>query len=146
MTVEIIVGSGIVFFVVLYRILKHELKEQQGALIHFECVCGKPIFFNHSSTIACQRCKAEYDVEVEKSKVVSKLKLLPGDKLYSCIDCHKKIIIRGDDKIVMCPNCKRGYYVKNEYIKPMNKRKWWSDKKSQLRKSQNERDKTLGQM
>jgi len=123
---EIIVGAGITYFIVLYRILKEEVRlEQQGALFHYDCICGKTIFFGHTSTVKCEKCDAEYDVEIEENKVIAKLKLLPGDKLYNCIDCHKKFVVRGDDKIVGCPTCKRKYYVKGDFVKPLPKKKWW---------------------
>jgi len=122
---EIIVGSGIVYFIVLYKILKEEVNlNQQGAMFHFDCVCGETLFFSHNSTVKCRRCGAEYDVKVEKNKVISKLKLLPGDKLYKCIDCNKKFVIRGDDTLVKCPVCDRKYYVKGDFVKPIHKTVW----------------------
>ena len=123
---EIIVSTGITYLVVLYKLYKEETRlEQQGAMFHYDCICGEPIFFGHTSAIQCETCKAEYNVQVNDNKVIAKLILLPGDKLYNCIDCHNKFVIRGDNRIVSCPKCKRKYYVKGDFVKPIKKRKWW---------------------
>lgn len=122
---EIIVGAACTYFVVMYKILREEVRlEQQGGILHCNCICGKPIFFSQTSTVKCRYCGAEYDVEVVDNKVIAKLKLKLGDKLYKCIDCQNKFVVRGDDNIAKCP-CGRKYYVHGSFVKPVPRLKWW---------------------
>jgi len=121
-----IIGAGVTYFVVLYKILKEaEDLEQQGSLFNFPCICGEELFFSHTSTITCKKCEAVYEVKLEKNKVISKLVLHEGDRLFECIDCHNKFVAtKGNKKVVKCP-CGRKYYVDGEFIKPIKRRKWW---------------------
>lgn len=127
MTLELIIGAGVTYFVVLYKILKAELDlEQQGSLFNFQCICGKQLFFSHTSTVQCDKCKTDYEIKVEKNKLIVKGILKEGERLFECIDCHNKFICpKGTDMIVKCPSCPRKYYVNGDFVKPIKRRKWW---------------------
>ena len=143
-------GYATVYFVFIGAMIQQVFAEgnaptsvgMQGTIMHFVCkCCGTHIFFSQHSTVACDRCREEYEVFKDKKhlKVQHKLKSTT-DGVYACDDCHGEFVLKGEGPeegwLVKCPspNCGRKYYVREEknphkgfYVKPIKRRRWWKN-------------------